>query len=427
MPDAIIFDDGLGKLGALTDLRAAFDLRTGAWTSAWRLRRLLDLNVLGLVTPGAGAAGDSRAATRAAALATVTSEYHAYAKQIARAADALLSIPAGTLVINGRCVLPPEEIGRLELGQALVEKVTGHVIAARFTKAEHYVEFFKSFSASVAPWTISVERRVMLSRPWHIRTFRDQALTQDLLDIAAGGESSSEIPEGVTVIGDAPLLIRDDHGAKVYPGVIIDVEHGPVVIDEHATVRPGAVLIGPLYVGRHATVLDKALIKSNTSIGPWCKVAGEVGGTIFQGYANKAHDGHLGDSYVGQWANLGAGTTNSNLLNTYGEVTMRATAQDSLERTGEQFMGAIIGDHVKTAICTRIMTGATLHTGAMIAMTAAVSGNVPPFAWCTDEHPPGTKTFRLDKFLDIARTVMGRRKLTMSEAYAALVGAVHGG
>ena len=407
MPDAIIFDDGLGKLGSLTDLRSAFDLRTGAWTTAWRLRRLLDLNVLGFVTP--------------VGLAAMTGEYHAYAQEIVRPPTRLPVAPPGTLIVNGRCVLPPEEIKQLEPGQALVEKATGDVIAARFTKAEHYAEFFTSHAASIAPWQVTVERRAMLSRPWHVRSFRDQALTQDLLEMAAGGESSSEIPEGVTVVGDAPLLINDDDGAKVYPGVVIDVEHGPVVIDEHATVRPGAVLIGPCYIGRYATVLDRAVIRANTSIGPWCKVAGEIGGTIFQGYANKAHDGYLGDSYVGQWANLGAGTTGSNLLNTYGEVTMRATPNDPMEKTGEQFLGAIIGDHVKTAICTRIMTGATIHTGAMIAMTAAVSGNVPAFAWCTDETPPGKKSFRLDKFMEIATTVMGRRKVTPSPAYRARV------
>jgi hypothetical protein len=80
-------------------------------------------------------------------------------------------------------------------------------------------------------------------------------------------------------------------------------------------------------------------------------------------------------------------------------------------------MGCIIGDHVKTAICTRINTGATLHTGAMVATSAAAGGNIPHFAWCTDEHPPGSKTFRPEKFVEIARVVMGRRKVSPSAAY----------
>ena len=114
-------------------------------------------------------------------------------------------------------------------------------------------------------------------------------------------------------------------------------------------------------------MIDNAIIKPNTVIGPQCKVGGEVGATIFQGSANKAHEGHLGDSWVGKWVNLGAATVNSNLLNTYDEVTMRLDADDSRHRTGRQFMGALIGDHVKTAIGTRLMTGTVLGTGAMIA------------------------------------------------------------
>ncbi|MFT3685650.1 MAG: hypothetical protein QM783_12110 [Phycisphaerales bacterium] len=82
--------------------------------------------------------------------------------------------------------------------------------------------------------------------------------------------------------------------------------------------------MGPAYIGSHSTVIERTLVKAHSSIGPWCKVAGEVGGVVFQGFANKAHDGHLGDAFVGEWSNLGAGTTNSNLLNTYGEVTMRS-------------------------------------------------------------------------------------------------------
>jgi UDP-N-acetylglucosamine diphosphorylase/glucosamine-1-phosphate N-acetyltransferase len=403
MPDAIVFDDGLGKLGPLTALRPAFDVRTGAMTTLQRLTRTLDLQVLGfVVTPG---------------LAELASQTHDVP---ARAPDRLPPVAAGTLAVSGRCVLPPDEIEQLEPGQTLVEKSSGHIVAARLRSALDYPAFFGAYRPT--DWVVHCED-CLLHRPWHVRTFRDQALTTDLLELAAGGELDPIA--GVTIFGENPVLIRDDEGARVYPGVIIDAEHGPVLIDEHATVRPGATIIGPAYIGRHATVLDRALIKANTSIGPWCKVAGEVGGTIFQGYANKGHDGHLGDSYVGEWANLGAGTTNSNLLNTYGEVLMRASVNDPLEKTGQQFMGCIIGDHVKTAICTRLMTGVTLDTGAMFAMTASASGNIPPFAWCTDDTPPGARAFRLDKFLDIARTVMARRKVTPSEAYIARLTELH--
>jgi len=404
MPDAIIFDDGLATLGPLTDLRAAFDVRTGALTNLERLTRILKLNILGLVVPQrlAGIARDTHGG-------------------LAHAVGHLPSVPSGTLVISARCTLPPTELDELEPGQSLIDKSSQGVIAARLKDAHDYAAFFADPQA-VARSTgtlVEVERPCLLTHPWSVRTFRDQCLTTDLVELAAGGEND-RIP-GVTILGEAPVLIRDDDGARVFPGVVIDAENGPVVIDEHAVVRPGAVIIGPAYVGQHATVLDRALIKANTAIGPHCKLAGEVGGTIFQSHSNKGHDGHLGDAYVGQWVNLGAGTTNSNLLNTYAEVMMRATPQSPLERTGQQFMGCIIGDHVKTAICTRIMTGCTLHTGAMFAATAAATGNVPPFAWVTDEHAPGSKRYRPDKFLEAMHAVMARRKLTASPAYVARI------
>ncbi len=261
----------------------------------------------------------------------------------------------------------------------------------------------------------------LLSRPWHVKTFRDRCLAADLV-LFRMMLSQTDLP-GVHVIAGPSRkgfpITSNQHPvifptAKVYPTATFDIEGGPIVVDEHAVIRPHTLIIGPAYIGPHSTVLDKAIIKPGTAIGPYCKVAGEVGGTIFQGFANKAHDGHLGDSFIGEWANLGAGTTNSNLLNTYGEVVARATPNGSNERTGEQFLGCIVGDHVKFAISTRIMTGSIVHTGTMWAASTALSGCVHGFSWVTDA---GAKTFRFEKFLEIAQTVMGRRKVTPTSAY----------
>jgi hypothetical protein len=135
---------------------------------------------------------------------------------------------------------------------------------------------------------------------------------------------------------------------------------------------------------------------------------------IFQGYSNKSHDGHLGDSWVGEWVNFGAGTTNSNLLNTYGEVVMRLEADGRLCRTGLTFLGAIVGDHAKFAINTRIMTGSVVGTGAMIATTAAPPATVGRFAWLTDR---ASRTYRLEKFIDATTRMMARRNQVPSDAY----------
>lgn len=395
-------------------MRAAFDVRTGARTTLERLRHELGLEVRGLAVPKG--------------LEELTAERHgghggaAVFESGAHGAGLPWFAP-GLLLVNGRCVVPLPELVRLELGECMIETGSGQVIAARPATRAQGDGFLRSLRAEEGWRRIEHERPVLLRRPWHVRAFLEDALSTDLISMA----SHADEPElrGVMAFGDAPLAIQGT--AKVCPGVVFDCENGPIVVDDHAVVRPGAVVVGPAYVGQHSTVIERALVKAHSSIGPWCKVAGEVGGVVFQGFSNKGHDGHLGDAYVGEWSNLGAGTTNSNLLNTYGEVTMRAGHGQPLERTGRQFMGCVIGDHVKTAICTRIMTGTTIGLGAMIAQGAAVSGAVAPFTWATDESPVGTgKMFRKDKFLEVARAAMARRKHVMSEAQARRIGELAG-
>ncbi len=397
---AVLFDDGQGLLGPLTDLRPSFAVRTGALTTRERLVRVLGLSLEALhVRPALLDMARSRAGE-----------------------PPINDVPLGDgplLLINGRCVLPPARALSLKTDESLIEDRTGHLVACVCSRARARAVLSGQGPAPEAVEVLPLG--TLMSRPWHVRTTRDAAIDLDLdllLKSAGAGQDLSRRADIHTFGGGAVFAAQS---AKVYPGVIIDREGGAVFIDERAVIRPGCTIIGPAYIGRDSQVLDRAIIKAHTAIGPWCKAAGEVGGTIFHGFANKAHDGHLGDSWVGKWANLGAGTVNSNLLNTYAEVTARATPTSPTERTGHQFFGCVLGDHVKTAIGTRIMTGTIVHTGAMLAMTAPVSGCIPAFSWGTDASPPGTtqaKRFRADKFLDIARAVMARRKVEMSDEYA---------
>jgi UDP-N-acetylglucosamine diphosphorylase/glucosamine-1-phosphate N-acetyltransferase len=406
---AYLFDDDLPQLAPLTDLRPSFDIRTGALTTLERLSMAIGLRVVGLKVPQG--------------LAVLSSKRHS--------APVNVAVPKGgpILVLNGRCVLPPPGLKDLNPGEALVEAGSGALVAAMLN-AEDAQAFLDGGRLGTVK-TQTLPAPTLLSRPWHIRSFRDSALKMDLdlLQSSETGELTStqeprtarryEPAPGVLHLGGDVVIHAE---AKVYPGVVLDSENGPIHIAEHAVVRPGAILIGPCYVGPHATVLERATIRAGTAIGPWCKVNGEVGGTIFQGYSNKAHDGYVGDSYIGEWVNLGAGTTTSNLLNTYGEIVAKATPSSSNERTGETFLGAMIGDHVKTAICTRIMTGSVLHTGCMFATTAPVSGCIGPFTWATDA---GVRRYRLEKFLEVARAAMGRRKVEASAAYIERIGELH--
>lgn len=399
---AIVYDDGRGLLAPLTDLRASFDVRTGALTTLERLRTALRLEVMRLFVPPE--------------LAGVTTEAHPEAVNTPLDPTPPHATATPVLVINGRCPLPLDEISALNAGERLVESDTGDTIAARLSPDD---AVRVALGGEVDATAVAYEGRALLARPWHVRSSRDEALETDLGLILAG-QSRMAPTGGVTIVPGHELRLHPD--ARVYPGVTLDLEQGPIVIDAGAVIRPGAVVIGPVYVGRDSQVLDQALIKPQTAIGPVCKVAGEVGGTIFQGHANKAHDGHLGDSWIGAWVNLGAGTTNSNLLNTYGEVSAQRTPAGPREPTGERYLGAIIGDHAKFSIGSMLMTGLVVHTGAMVATSAAVNGCVPGFVWRTDA---ADSVYRLDKFEHVARTVMGRRDVEPSPAYLARLGQLH--
>jgi UDP-N-acetylglucosamine diphosphorylase/glucosamine-1-phosphate N-acetyltransferase len=320
--------------------------------------------------------------------------------------------------VNGRWALPDGTL-RLNTGQALVEQASGHVIIAMLRRAD--AEYFLTTGQLHERSDVHhVDRRVLYKYPWDVLRTMKETIPRDILSMRL--VDAQMAADAAAVVGEHPVEVHSS--ARIYPNVTFDAEHGPIIVHERAVIRPGAVIVGPSSIGPDSTIIDRALIKANTVIGPHCKVAGEVGGTIFQGFSNKSHEGHLGDSWVGKWVNFGAGTTNSNLLNTYGEVTMRLEPDGSRLRTGMQFLGAIVGDHAKFAICTRIMTGTVIGTGAMIATTEPPPTCVPRFAWMTDQ---GTRTYQIDKFIEVAKTMMERRHVQASDAYVASLRELHGG
>jgi len=160
------------------------------------------------------------------------------------------------------------------------------------------------------------------------------------------------------------------------PHVVFETERGPVLIDEGVSIGAYSVLRGPIYLGKQASVSPHTLLKGPVCVGHTCKVGGEVSNATIEPYSNKVHFGYLGTSYVGSWVNLGAGTTNSNLKNTYGSIRMKY-GEKTID-TGEQFLGCVIGDFSKTAIQTAIFTGKLV--GVCSNVYGVVTENVPSFA-----------------------------------------------
>ncbi len=415
-------------LAPLADLRPQCCIRTGACSLLERLRLASKL---------------TRSAHAFEVVALVTSPARAALSREATHLPTNEALPEDAICLFSHCVLPPEGWLDLAPGECITHE--GELLAAR-TNPTRLLDALHVPQAAPAPElsasALSLRDRAapqarVLRRPWSVRTHRDAALAHDIALLTTPAAEQHAIPSfashpaasgpsagTIAVIRDATtthdLFVHP--WATIHPATVFDVSHGPIVIADHAVIRPGAILIGPCFVGHGSTVLERATIRPGTAIGPMCKVNGEVGGTIFQGFANKAHDGYVGDSWVGEWCNLGAGTTTSNLLNTYGETIAKALPSTRNERTGEVFLGTIFGDHTKTAICTRVMTASVLHTGGMFATTAAVSGTPPAFSWATDA---GMSSFRLDKFLEVMRTAMARRKVQPSEAYVRAVEELH--
>lgn len=194
---------------------------------------------------------------------------------------------------------------------------------------------------------------------------------------------------------------------------IINAEAGPVYIADDAIIQEGAILIGPVSIGSNAMVAFGAKIRSNTSLGPYCRVGGEVGNSIFHAYSNKAHDGFLGNSYVGEWCNLGANTNNSNLKNNYKSVSLYSYAAGGLYDTGEIFCGTFLGDYTKAGISTMFNTGTVVGVSSNVYGAGFQEKFVPSFSW--GGKTEGYENYRFDKAIEVINATMARRSLRLEE------------
>ena len=226
-------------------------------------------------------------------------------------------------------------------------------------------------------------------------------------DFAAAGRNGIEgTVEQPNAIRGSKKDVYIAPGAIVHPMVVIDAEHGPVYIDEGAEIHPFTRIEGPCYIGKKAILLGAKCHEGN-SIGPFCRIGGEMEESIIQGYSNKYHDGFLGHAYVGEWVNLGALTTNSDLKNDYSAVSVMLDGRRSIN-TGSVKVGSLIGDHVKTSIGTLLNTGSYIGPMALIMATGKpLPKFIPSFAWFIEGIV--TKGFGKGKLYETAKMAMSRR------------------
>jgi UDP-N-acetylglucosamine diphosphorylase/glucosamine-1-phosphate N-acetyltransferase len=256
---------------------------------------------------------------------------------------------------------------------------------------------------------MELEGRV-LRAPWDLMDQNGDQLQEDVPRFFPG-YAAEELP-GCHIQGDG--LVSVGSRVHVEPGSVFDVSEGPIRLADGVTVRAHTRLAGPAFIGPGSTLLGGVL--SGVSIGPVCKVRGELESSVVLGYGNKAHDGFMGHAYLGRWVNLGAFTTNSDLKNNYGPVRVGG-AEGPLE-TGLLKVGCFLGDHVKTGIGTLFNTGTVVGAGSNLFGGHMPPTFVPPFSWGTGEE---LVEFRLDKFLEVASRSMARRGMELDAGMEAVL------
>jgi|YelNatPaOPRAMG01_1025707.scaffolds.fasta_scaffold01657_18 UDP-N-acetylglucosamine diphosphorylase/glucosamine-1-phosphate N-acetyltransferase len=223
------------------------------------------------------------------------------------------------------------------------------------------------------------------------------------------GMVRGKISEGVHMLNPENILV--DEGAVIKPGVVLDAEDGPICIGKNARILPNAVIVGPAFIGENSIIKAGAKIYEGTSIGPTCKVGGEVEESIIHSFSNKQHEGFLGHAYLGSWVNIGADSNNSDLKNDYGNVKVYVDGE--YVNTGSQFVGLTMGDHSKCGINSMFNTGTVVGVCCNIFGAGLPPKFVPSFSWGGAD---GFETYRIDKAIEVAARVMLRRKIKLSPA-----------
>jgi UDP-N-acetylglucosamine diphosphorylase/glucosamine-1-phosphate N-acetyltransferase len=259
----------------------------------------------------------------------------------------------------------------------------------------------------------------LVSRLWHVVDDVEGRVAEDVADLGGlGTRDGADVRDGARLVGAEAIHLAP--GAVVRPGAVLSAEDGPVRLEAGAVVEEHALVRGPCWLGPGAVVKAGGRV-DGSALGPQAKVGGEVHASVVVGLSNKAHDGYLGNSYLGRWCNLGAGTDTSNLRNDYGEVTLWDAVANDFLPTGRQFLGLVMADHAKCAIGTRFNTGAVVGVACNWYGARFPPRRLPAFSWGGDD---GLETYRLDRALRVAEAVMARRNRPLTEAGRALLAAV---
>jgi len=373
----ILFDDNTrNNLLPLTFTRPVADIRIGILTIREKWEKILNVKI-----------------------SSLTQDYLNKKYPLELAIDTDNTWINGSVCPNQKLI---EEIKNLQVNQVLVS--SNIVLAANTGNNKNFdynsiTDFIKFESHAQA---------IRIENPWDIFSKNGEAIKNDF-ELITKGRISLALSSTNQVIGVENIFVEE--GAKV-ECAILNASTGPIYIGKDSEIMEGAIIRGPFALCEHSTLKLGAKIYGPTTIGPHSKVGGEVNNSIIFGYSNKAHDGFLGNSVIGEWCNLGADTNNSNLKNNYAEVKLWNYKQELFINTGLTFCGLIMGDHSKCGINTMFNTGTVVGVNANIFGAGFPKNFVPSFSW---GGAAGFTGYKLDTAFEVAARVYERRGLVFDE------------
>lgn len=304
---------------------------------------------------------------------------------------------AGNVVPNPTLV---EEVLRLEIGEALFKG--DDFIAYRGVSPDMHADNYMKKEYNGECLVVHYLFDIFLN---------NGAVIKQDFEMITKGRTSCALSASNTVIGD-PDLVFVEEGAYV-EGAFLNTNGGPIYIGKDAQVMEGSCVRGPMALCEHSNINMGSKIYSDTTIGPWSKVGGELNNVVVFGYSNKAHDGFLGNAVIGEWCNIGAGTNASNLKNDYSKIRVWNYPDHTFMRTDLQFCGLIMGDHSKVGINCMFNTATVVGVGVNIHGSGFPRTFIPSFS---EGSPVGGFTdVQLKKFFDIANRAMARRGLLLTD------------
>lgn len=392
-------DDSTHNFEPLTLTRGVFDLRLGLFSFADRIKHFMQVEQIDFLTR----------------------DY--IARHIRESREARANEPEKiddeTLFVNGTLVFDKElrkMVQKIKPGTVVLKE--SRLVLARFseTSAREVASLLMNAPGldamkmirEKASEHVEYSGESLITNFWEII---ERNASQITADYEAMPRLRSRIPVETRIIGKRKNVYIGK-GSNIDPNVMLNVEKGPVYIGEDCEIHFSSFIQGPAYIGPGTIVHPFSIIREGSNIGAVCRVGGEIEETIIQGYSNKQHVGFLGHAYVGEWVNLGAGFTNSDLKNTYGNI--RITVRGRKVDSGRIKLGGIIADHVKASI------GTLVYTGKKVGVASRVEGlvmeDVPSFVLYARTHGFPVWEISVEEAIKVAKRMMARRKIEFTAA-----------